>query len=159
MNQLLKLASGLAAIICIGCSGGYSSPSGGPTAGTVLATGNQVHTTAGTPQTTTSGTAFATDLSVTVTRVDTVSNGDGYGGSTRVTTPVPNAVVTFTIVAGTSGASGTFPSAATTATGTTDANGLAVAPVITANGIAGVFTVTATITGATTPATFTLTNS
>lgn len=159
MNQLLKPVLGLAVFAAIGCSGGYSSPSGGPTAGTVLATGNQIHTTAGTPQTTANGTPFATVLSATVARVDTVSNGDGYGGSTRVTTPIPNVVVTFTIVAGASGASGTFPSAATTATATTDVNGLATAPVITANGIAGVFTVTATGTGITTPATFTLTNS
>ncbi len=159
MNQLLKPAVGFAALMCIGCSGGYSSPSGGPAAGTVLASGNQIHTTAGTPQTTVNGTPFATDLKVTVDRVDTVSNGDGYGGSTHVTTPIASATVTFTIVAGAGGASGTFPAAATTATAVTDMAGVAVAPVITANGTTGVFTVTATVAGASTPATFTLTNS
>lgn len=160
MIQLLKPALGLTALACIGCSGGYSSPSSGPSAGTVLSTGAAVVARAGaTPQSTTAGSPFATDLSVTVSQVETVSNGDGYGGTHKVTTPKAGATVTFTITAGGSGASGTFPGAATTATATSDAAGIAVAPVLTANGATGTFTVTATVTGAPAPATFTLTNS
>ena len=160
MIQLLKPALGLAALACIGCSGGYSSPSGGPTAGTVLSTGVTVVATAGTtPQSTAAGSPFASNLSVKVSQVETVSDGDGYGGSHKVTTPKAGATVTFTIVAGGGGASGTFPGAVTTVTATSDATGLAVAPDLTANGTTGTFTVTAAVTGAPTPATFTLTNS
>jgi Abnormal spindle-like microcephaly-assoc'd, ASPM-SPD-2-Hydin len=67
--------------------------------------------------------------------------------------PVPGATVTFSVVAGSSGASGTFSSSATIAT---DSNGSATAPDLTSNSVAGQFTATATHGGL--AATFTLTN-
>ena len=65
---------------------------------------------------------------------------------------IPGASVTFT--APTGGATVTFNGAATI---TTDPNGLATAPQMTASGQAGTFQVTASTTGASTPAAFTLT--
>src|SRR5262249_32017709 len=55
--------------------------------------------------------------------------------------PEPNVSVTFAVTAGGSGASAAFTGSATV---TTDTNGFATAPVLTANGIAGSFTVAAT---------------
>jgi hypothetical protein len=81
---------------------------------------------------------------------------------------VSGAVVTFTINAGTGGASGTFNGAAT-AQVATNSNGLATAPALTANSLPGTFGVTAatgglstafslTITQSTTPAALTITS-
>jgi len=96
--------------------------------------------TAGTPQTATVNTAFATQLAATVK--------DAYGN------PVGGATVTFTAPA--SGAGGTFAGGVNTAT--TNAQGVATAPVFTANTVAGAYTVTAAVGAHTTSPGFTLTN-
>jgi hypothetical protein len=98
--------------------------------------------TAGTPQSATVSTAFATALQATVKD----QNGNPFSGAT----------VTFT--APTSGASGTFPGSLTTVTATTNASGVATAPTFTANSTAGGYTVTASVAGVATPASFSLTN-
>jgi hypothetical protein len=99
-----------------------------------------VTATAGTPQGTPISTAFPTQLQATVK--DAGSN------------PVSGVVVTFTAPA--SGASGTFAGGVNTAT--TDAGGVATAPVFTANGTVGAYTVNATVAGVVTPTPFMLTN-
>ena len=76
--------------------------------------------TGGAPQSTPINTAFATQLQATVTE-----SGN----------PVIGATVTFTAPG--SGARGTFPGNQTTVKAITDASGVATAPVLTANGIAG----------------------
>jgi hypothetical protein len=96
--------------------------------------------TAGTPQTATVNTAFATQLAATVK--------DTYGN------PVAGATVTFTAPAG--GASGTFAGGVNTAT--TNAAGVATAAVFTANTTAGTYTVTAKVGTFTTSPGFELTN-
>ncbi len=70
--------------------------------------------------------------------------------------PVSGVKVTFTAPSGTHVVSGTFNGKATF-TATTGPNGIASAPLM-ADTIAGAFTVTATINGVTTPASFSLTN-
>ena len=84
-------------------------------------------------------TAFGTALQVQLT--DSNNN------------PVTGATVTFNVIPGTSGASGTFTGSANA---TTDANGMASAPALTANSIPGQFTVTASSGSLSTA--FTLTN-
>jgi hypothetical protein len=96
--------------------------------------------TAGTPQTATVKTAFATNLAVTVE--------DAFGNL------VAGATVTFTAPA--SGAGGTFAGGVNTAT--TNAQGVATAPVFTANTTAGSYTVTAKVGTVTTTPGFALTN-
>jgi hypothetical protein len=64
--------------------------------------------------------------------------------------------VTFT--APSSGPSGTFPGSAFTVTVNTNGNGIATAPVFTANSTPGTYVVTATTAGVGAPTTFTLTN-
>src|SRR6267142_41705 len=97
--------------------------------------------TAGTPQSTTVNTAFATQLQATVR--DTSNN------------PVSGVTVTFT--APTSGSSSTFAGGVNTAT--TNAQGVATAPVFTANGAAGgPYNVVASASGVATPGNFSLTN-
>jgi len=64
--------------------------------------------------------------------------------------------VTFTAPG--SGASGTFAGGAATASITTGANGIAIAPVFSANGLAGSYAVTATAAAGTNGASFNLTN-
>ncbi len=113
-----------------GTSGGIAVASGAPA--TII-------TTAGTPQDARALAAYATPLQVTVR--------DGSGN------PVAGASVTFTAPA--SGASVT----PVTANALTDAAGIATAPALTANGVVGAFTVTATVAGVATPASFALTNS
>lgn len=108
---------------------------------TNLVAASSISASAGTPQSTTVGTAFTTPLQVTV-----------KGPNSN---PVSGVIVTFTAPA--TGASGTFGGAAT-ATATTNASGIATAPQLTANNQAGGFSVTATTAGVTTPATFALTN-
>jgi hypothetical protein len=99
-----------------------------------------VSTTAGTPQSTTVNTAFTTALQVTVTS----------GGN-----PVIGATVTFAAPA--SGASGVFSTGAT-ATAMTNSSGVAMAPSLTANHVAGPYTVIASVAGVGTSASFSLTN-
>jgi hypothetical protein len=96
--------------------------------------------TAGTPQSATVNTAFATQLQVTVT--DSGNN--------------PVAGVTVTFNAPSSGASGTFAGSVNTAT--TNASGVATSPVFTANSTAGAYTAMASVSGISTPANFSLTN-
>lgn len=85
-------------------------------------------------QATQNSTAFPTQLAVTVT-----------DAAADLLSGVP---VTFTIVAGAGGQSGTFAPSVTTSIQNTNASGVATAPILTANGKLGVFTVTATTPGA-----------
>ncbi|HTM51704.1 MAG TPA: Ig-like domain-containing protein, partial [Bryobacteraceae bacterium] len=98
-----------------------------------------ITTTAGSPQSATVNTAFATALKATVR--------DASGN------PVPNVSVTFTAPA--SGASGAFGGSATV---TTDSGGVATAPTFTANSVAGTYNVNASTAGVASPAAFALTN-
>jgi hypothetical protein len=84
-----------------------------------------------TPQSATTGSAFANALAVTVT--DASSH------------PVAGVPVTFT--AASSGASGTFAGGANTFSAVTNSTGVATAPVFTANSTAGSYSVTATSPG------------
>jgi hypothetical protein len=83
----------------------------------------------GAAQSTPTHTHFAIALAVTVS--------DSYGNS------VPGARVTFT--APSSGPTGSFPGQLTTVTAKTNTAGIAVAPRFTANGRAGGYIVTATV--------------
>jgi protocatechuate 3,4-dioxygenase beta subunit len=96
--------------------------------------------TAGSAQSTPINSSFATALQAMV------RDGDGN--------PVSGAVVTFTAPG--SGASGTFAGGLSVATASTNAQGLATATAFTANGTAGMYSVTATVAGQTTS--FALTN-
>ena len=95
----------------------------------------------GTPQSAAVNSAFLVRLAARVT--DAATNG------------VPGVTVTFTAPA--SGASGTF-AGAPTANVVTDSNGLAVAPVLTANGLGGGYTLIAIVSGLSSQAVFSLTN-
>jgi hypothetical protein len=97
-------------------------------------------TSAGNSQSTTVATAFPTALKIRA------MGGDGL--------PVAGATITFTAPA--SGASVAFGGGGNSVNATTDLNGFATAPAITANSIAGAYNVTANI--ATRTATFNLTN-
>jgi hypothetical protein len=97
--------------------------------------------TSGSSQNTMVTTAFASALQATVT---------DYAGN-----PVSDASVTFTAPG--SGASGTF-AGSLTATVQTSSSGVATAPTLTANANAGNYTVTASVPGVTTSASFNLTN-
>jgi hypothetical protein len=101
-----------------------------------------VSTTSGTPQSATVNSNFPTALSATV----------------RNSSSAPVAGVTVTFTAPASGASARFSGSAT-ATAVTNASGVATAPTLTANGTTGSYTVTATVSGATSSASFALTNS
>ena len=96
----------------------------------------------GTPQTTRVRTDFPQRLRLTV--IDAQSK------------PVRRVSVTF--VTPKNSPSATFSTGGHRAVVTTDANGVALAPVLTANQQVGTFTVTATIDGIPTPVTYTLTN-
>src|SRR5215471_241186 len=96
--------------------------------------------TAGTPQSATVGTAYATQFQATVK--DSFNN------------PVSGATVTF--AAPGSGASGTFACGVTTAT--TNASGVATAAIFTANSTAGSYAVTASVSGVASNANFSLNN-
>ncbi len=101
-----------------------------------------VDMTAGNGQSATVNTAFANALQATATDAD----GDSVAGAT----------ITFT--APDSGAGATFADGTTTASATTDVNGLATSPALRANATAGAYTVTASADFASTEATFDLTN-
>jgi hypothetical protein len=98
--------------------------------------------TSGSLQDATIGTAFASPLVATV--VDSNQN------------PVSGASVTFT--APSSGASGTFSNGTATETDTTNASGVATSSTLAANATSGGFTVSATVSGVSAAATFSLTN-
>ncbi len=104
------------------------------------AAGASIAATAGTPQSATVSTAFATALQATV-----------KSGST----PVNGVTVTFTAPA--TGASASFSGSATS-TAVTNAGGIATAPTLTANGQTGSYTVTASTAGVGATASFSLTN-
>ncbi|MCU1464922.1 MAG: exported protein of unknown function [Actinomycetia bacterium] len=112
---------------------------------TATNTAKTITATSGTPQGATPNTNFSSPLVAKVTA--------------SMNNPVPNASVTFTAPA--SGASGTFasPCSGRTCVVTTNANGIATAPTFKANGTSGSYTVTATVTGAATAASFSLFNS
>jgi hypothetical protein len=127
---LLILGLGMIAAL-VACSSSSSTP---PPTIAIMAT-------AGTPQSVTVGTAFAA-LSATVT-----SNGS----------PAAGVSVTFTAPA--AEPNGTFATGGATDTETTNSSGVATtSQVFTAGTMAGTYNVTATTSGATTPATFALTN-
>jgi hypothetical protein len=114
----------------------YDFEPAAPTPATVTAT-------AGTPQSTLIGTAFALPLSAEV-----------RDASSQLLSGV---TVTFGLPA--TGASGTFPGSVISATAvTTSVVGQATSPVVTANGTSGSYAATATVPGAVTPATYTLQN-
>jgi uncharacterized repeat protein (TIGR01451 family) len=101
-----------------------------------------ISATAGTPQSATINTAFATALKATVTESGNAQNG------IAVTFTAPN-----------SGASGTFPGSSLTAMVNTNASGIATAPTFTANGTAGgPYNVIASIGAGLPTANFALTN-
>jgi hypothetical protein len=97
--------------------------------------------TTGSPQTTTVNTAFAASLQATVT--DSANN------------PVSGVTVTFTAPG--SGASAAFSGSSTT-TAVTNSSGIASAPAPSANGQTGLYTVTASVSGVSASAGFSLTN-
>jgi uncharacterized protein YkwD len=96
---------------------------------------------AGTPQTANAGATFGTQLQAKA--LDASSQ------------PVAGVTVVFTVPA--SGASASFPGGATSASAVTNGSGIATAPVLTANGSEGLYTVSATVAGLA-PALFNLTN-
>ncbi len=103
--------------------------------------GTSILATAGTPQSATVNTTFATALQATVKD----ANGN------------PSSGVSVTFAASATGATAAFSGSAT-ATATTNASGIATAPTLTANTQAGSYTLTATAPGAGTAASFNLTN-
>lgn len=110
-----------------------TAPSGVP--GAIQAVG-------GTPQTTTVGQPFGSQLTAVVV--------DGTGAQ------LPGVSVTFTVP--TSGASATFAGGKLTETDITATNGVATSSILTANSTTGTFAVNAAVVGVAAPATFTLTN-
>ncbi len=132
----------LATMAALGAAGGalagVSSAAGGEPGGSTAANcpslnpPNAIALVAGTPQTATLGSAYATGLQVALTN----SNG------CPVTSGAAGVPVTFTAPSG--GASGVFSASATnTVTVGADSSGAVQAPTFTANGIAGSYTVTA----------------
>jgi len=109
----------------------------------ITGAGTTITATSGSPQYAPPGTTFAKQLQATV--VDQFSN------------PVIGATVTFT--ANTSGgAGGTFSNGTATDVETTGTTGSAISKTFTANGTLGCYTVSASTSGATTSATFNLSN-
>jgi hypothetical protein len=101
-----------------------------------------ISATAGTPQSTAIYSAFPTNLQATAEESNMARSG-----------------LTVTFTAPSSGPSGTFPGGSTTATATTDSNGIATAPTFIANNIVGgPYTVSATIGTGLPTAEFSLTN-
>ncbi|MDX6386152.1 MAG: hypothetical protein QOK48_3725 [Blastocatellia bacterium] len=100
-----------------------------------------ISATAGTPQSTSVNSAFATALKATVTESGTPKSG-----------------ISVTFTAPGSGASGTFPGSSLTAVVATDVNGVATAPTFTANAIGGSYNVVASIGAGLPTANFALTN-
>jgi hypothetical protein len=98
--------------------------------------------TGGTPQTAQTSSPFSQPLSATV--LDSSSN------------PISGVAVTFTAPA--TGASGTFANGTATETDTTNASGVAISTTFVANATTGSYAVTASTSGVSTPASFSLTN-
>src|SRR6202795_414659 len=96
---------------------------------------------AGTPQSATVNTAFATALQALVKDMNN--------------NPLSGATVTFSAPG--AGASGTF-GGVPSATAVTNLSGIAMAPALTANSQAGSYTVSATVAGVSTPANYSFTN-
>jgi hypothetical protein len=118
-----------------------TSGSGNVTLNAAALTGSGISAASGTPQSTAIDTSFALSLGASV---------EDAGGN-----PVSGASVTFT--APTTGPGVTF-AGSSTATVTTNAMGLAVAPLLTANREAGTYVVTASAAGIAANASFSLTN-
>jgi hypothetical protein len=126
----------LASAILVACNSNSSSSSGGPP--------SQIAATGGSGQSASVGTAFSMALAATVE--DSKNN------------PVSEASVTFT--APTSGASGTFANGQTTATATTNSDGVATTP-FTANSTQSIndrYNVIASVTGVSSTVSFSLSN-
>ena len=131
------------ALIClplgflIGCGSDSSKPAsaGGPPQVVGLTA------VSGSAQSAASGKPFTSSLTATVTTAGVLTAGEK---------------VTFTAPA--SGASGTFANGTATETDVTDTEGVARSSTFTANGVGGTYTVTATVPGAQTPVSFSLTN-
>jgi len=132
------------ALTANGIAGNFTATAyaAGVTSGTSTANFNltnytAVYKLAGDGQTTATNTAFATNLTVLV--VDQNAN------------PVPGAIVTLLVVPGAGGASALFTPSGGTAVGEwiagTGSIGTLTAPVLTANGTAGTFTVMASVQG------------
>jgi len=99
--------------------------------------------TSGTPQSATINNPFAAPLVVSV--------------QTAAGAPVSGAIILFDTPEA-SGANGTFPSGAVSATATTNAKGQATSPILTANNFAGSYTVTAFVAASDLSVNFALTN-
>jgi hypothetical protein len=143
-NPTLTDATGIfsATLFTAGAQAVYATTQGHISAEDVLvepASPAAVTALVGNSQSAAPGATFGTPLEVLVT--DTFGN------------PVSGASVTFAAPA--TGPSGTFAASATVMTNDL---GLALAPAFTANGVTGSYTVTATVSGVTTPALFSLTN-
>ena len=110
---------------------------------TTIGAVSSVTVSAGSGQSAHVGSPFAAPLQVNVL--------DAYGD------PVAGATVSFAVVT-TAGAGATFASGGAAATAETNNSGVATSPVITAGTTAGVFTVTASVSGATSMVTFSLTD-
>lgn len=132
------------ALICplgflVGCGGSNSSTPASSVTPTAQAVG--ITATSGSSQSAASSKTFAAPLTATVT-----TSGVRTGGEK----------VTFT--APTSGASGTFANGTNTETDITNNVGLATSSTFTANAVGGTYMVTATVSGAPSPSSFSLTN-
>jgi hypothetical protein len=103
----------------------------------------KIQISAGSPQSMQVNQAYATDLAVVV--LDAKGN------------PIGGVIVTFTVQPSASGSRASF-GGSDTATATTTSSGVATAPLLEANGIAGSFTVVALVAGLSTQLTFALTN-
>lgn len=133
-SLLLLISLGMiAALVACSSSSSKTPPPPPPTVA--------IAATSGSGQSAAVGTAFTAPLVATVTT----------GGT-------PTAGVTVTFTAPGSGASGTFSGGTATETKSTDANGVATSDAFTANATAGAYSVTASATGATSNASFSLTN-
>jgi protocatechuate 3,4-dioxygenase beta subunit len=138
--------SAAGAALAVASPAAAGEPAGGSSANCPATTApNAITLVAGTPQTGTINSAYATGLQVAL------SNSDGCA----VTSGAAGAQVTFTAPPG--GASGVFSASATnTVTVGADSSGAVIAPTFTANAIAGSYTITASSEFGT--VTFALTN-
>ena len=150
-TQLFQYADASAAdgTVVLKLPAGESPPSGRLTvrADLIGASGNSVDSQ--TTEVVIGGATFALSPGSLTTRA-----GTAYPAATPLTAtltdargPMPGVPVTFTLPTGSPGA--TFPGNQTTATVTTDANGVAVAPQLTARTTVGTFQATVTADGAT----------
>jgi hypothetical protein len=137
---LMSVALGSSVLVSCGAVGGGSS-SGESQSPPPLVPAS-IAAAAGNGQSATVSSAFATNLGVTVT--DSAGN------------VVSNVGVTFT--APPSGASGTFANGTATTTATTNSSGVGTASTFTANSTAGSYSITASVSGVSTNARFSLTN-